>query len=119
MNKMCFIRRKQKEIVLDKDLKKVIGITVLVGSLCGFHAMIQMWESVFQVIVAFFPFIARAGKMALKEYVTSPYFIVSIIMSVASGFGIWFGVKGGKALFFIVSIICEVASLVSIFANVW
>lgn len=84
----------------------------------GASALIAMWDAVFQILVAFFPFICEAGKMALEEYLTSPYFIVGIIMSIASGFGIWFGAKGGKALFLIVSIICEVASLVSIFANV-
>lgn len=104
--------------MLDRDLKKIIGISAIVLIFGGFGAFATMWESVFQIIVAFFPFICEAGKMALEEYLTSPYFIVGIIMSIASGFGIWFGAKGGKVLFLIVSIICEVASLVSIFANV-
>ena len=39
-------------------------------------------------------------------------------MSIGSGFGIWFGAKGGKTLFLIISIICEFASLVSIFTNI-
>jgi hypothetical protein len=68
--------------------------------------------------VAFFPPFFEDGKMALEEYLTSPYFIVGIIMAIGSAFGIWFGAKGGKVLFLIVSIVCEVASLVSIFANV-
>lgn len=103
---------------MDRDLKKIIGISAIVLIFGGFGALVTMWESVFQIIVAFFPFICEAGKMALEEYLTSPYFIVGVIMSIASGFGIWFGAKGGKVLFLIVSIICEVASLVSILANV-
>ena len=103
---------------MDRDFKKIIGISVIVLIFGGFGALATMWESVFQIIVAFFPFICEAGKMALEEYLTSPYFIVGIIMSIASGFGIWFGAKGGRILFLIVSIICEIASLVSIFANV-
>ena len=103
---------------MDRDLKKIIVISAIVLIFGGFGALATMWESVFQIIVAFFPFICEAGKMALEEYLTSPYFIVSVIMSIGSAFGIWFGVKGGKVLFLIVSIICEVASLVSIFANV-
>lgn len=85
----------------------------------GASALIAMWDAVFQIIVAFFPFICEAGKMALEEYLTSPYFIVGIIMSIASGFGIWFGAKGGKVLFLIVSIICELLSIISIGANVF
>ena len=103
---------------MDRDLKKIIGISAIVLIFGGFGALATMWESVFQIIVAFFPFICEAGKMALEEYLTSPYFIVGVIMSIASGFGIWFGAKGGKVLFLIVSIICEIASLVSIFTNV-
>ena len=103
---------------MDRDLKKIIGISAIVLIFGGFGALAAMWESVFQIIVAFFPFICEAGKMALEEYLTSPYFIVGVIMSIASGFGIWFGAKGGRALFLIVSIVCELASLVSIFANV-
>ena len=103
---------------MDRDLKKIIRISVIVLIFGGFGVLATMWESVFQIIVAFFPFICEAGKMALEEYLTSPYFIVGVIMSIASGFGIWFGAKGGKVLFLIVSIICEVASLISIFANV-
>lgn len=103
---------------MDRDFKKIIGFSAIVLIFGGVGALVTMWESVFQILVAFFPFICEAGKMALEEYLTSPYFIVGIIMSIASGFGIWFGVKGGRILFLIVSIICEIASLVSIFANV-
>lgn len=103
---------------MDRDFKKIIGISVIVLIFGGFGALAKMWESVFQIIVAFFPFICEAGKMALEEYLTSPYFIVGVIMSIASGFGIWFGAKGGKLLFLVISIICEVISLTSILMNV-
>ena len=103
---------------MDRDLKKIIGISAIVLIFGGVGALTTMWESVFQIIVAFFPFLCETGKMALEEYLTSPYFIVGVIMSIASGFGIWFGAKGGRALFLIVSIICEIASLVSIFSNI-
>ena len=103
---------------MDRGLKKIIGISAIFLIFGGASALVKMWDGVFQIIVAFFPFICKAGKMALEEYLTSPYFIVGLIMSVASGFGIWFGAKGGKVLLLIVSIVCEVASLVSVFANV-
>ena len=103
---------------MDRDLGKIIRISLVVFIFGGAGALIAMWDAMFQIIVAFFPFICEAGKMALEEYLTSPYFIVGVIMSIASGFGIWIGAKGGRILFLIVSIICEVASLVSVFSNV-
>ena len=39
-------------------------------------------------------------------------------MAIGSALGIWFGAKGGKLLFLIISIICEVISLVSVFSNI-
>ena len=104
---------------MDKDLKKIIGISLIVLIFGGARALSTMWDNIFQIFVVFFPFICGAGKMALEEYLTSPYFIVGVIMAIGSAFGICFGVKGGKALFLIVSIICEVASLVSIFVNIF
>ena len=104
---------------MDRDLAKIIRISLVVLIFGGVGALAAMWDAVFQIIVAFFPFIREAGKKALEEYLTSPYFVVGVIMSIASGFGIWFGAKGGKVLFWVVSIICELASLSSIGANVF
>lgn len=103
---------------MDRNLRKIIGISAFVLIFGGIGALAAMWDAVFQILAAFFPFICEAGKMALEEYLTSPYFIVGIIMSIASGFGIWFGAKGGRAMFLIVSIICELVSLASILSNV-
>ena len=103
---------------MDRDFKKIISISLVFFIFGGVTAFKSLWQGVFEAIKSFFPIFFEVGKMALEEYLTSPYFIVGVIMSIASGFGIWFGVKGGKALFLTVSIICEVASLVSIFANV-
>ena len=104
---------------MDRDLAKIIRISLVVLIFGGVGALVTMWDAVFQILAAFFPFICEAGKMAFEEYLTSPYFIVGIIMSIASGFGIWFGAKGGKVLFLIVSIICELLSIISIGANVF
>lgn len=103
---------------MDRYLRKIIGISAFVFIFGGIGALAAMWDAVFQIFVAFFPFICEAGKMALEEYLTSPYFIVGVIMSIASGFGIWFGAKGGRVLFLIISIICELVSLTSILSNV-
>ena len=73
---------------MEKDLKKIIGISAIVLIFGGVSALTTMWESVFQIFVAFFPFICEVSKMALEEYLTSPYFIVGVIMAVGSAFGI-------------------------------
>ena len=67
----------------------------------------------------FFPIFFDITQSAIENYLTSPYFIVGIIMAIGSAFGIWFGAKGGKILLLIVSIICELLSLISIGANVF
>ena len=71
-----------------------------------------------EVFIAFFPIFFDVAKSSIEDYLTSPYFITGVVMSIASAFGIWFGAKGGKILFLTVSIICEIASVVSILANV-
>ena len=103
---------------MDRDFRKIIVISIIILLCGGFGALVSFWDAILQVIAAFFPLFFEVGKMALEDYLTSPYFIVGVIMAIGSAFGIWFGAKGGKALFLIVSIICELASLVSIFANV-
>ena len=71
-----------------------------------------------EVFIAFFPIFFDVAKISIEDYLTSPYFITGVIMSIASAFGIWFGAKGGKILFLTVTIICEIVSVVSILANV-
>ena len=78
----------------------------------GWDAVKAMFETIWlfiqTVVLPFFP-------MILENIVTDPYVIARIIMLVASGCGIWFGVKGGKALYAIISIICAIISLASMF----
>lgn len=110
--------RCKKENSLKNNILKLLGLSILVLTLGGFKSLVLFLNNIIQVFIAFFPFFCEMGKIAFKEYITSPYFIVAVIMSVCSAFGIWFGVKGGKKLFWIVSLICEVLSLISIFLNV-
>ena len=71
-----------------------------------------------EVFIAFFPIFFDVAKSSIEDYLTSSYFITGVVMSVASAFGIWFGAKGGRLLFLVISIICEVISLASILMNV-
>ena len=93
---------------MDRDFRKIIVLSLLILMFGGVSLLIKFWAIILQVIISFFPFFCEVGKMALEEYLTSPYFIVSIIMAIGSAMGIWFGVKGGKILYLIVSIICDI-----------
>lgn len=103
---------------MDRNLKTIIWPSLVILIFGGIKGLIVLWDSVVQFFHMFFPLFMKAGKIALEDYLTSPYFIVGIIMAVASGFGIWLGAKRGRNLFLIVSTICEILSLVSIGANV-
>ncbi len=103
---------------MDRDLKKIIWISVVVLVFGGVGALANLWEAVGQIFVAFFPFFAEAAKQELEDYLTSPYFITGVIMALASCFGIWFGRKGGKALYIVISIIMLMISLLSIGSNI-
>lgn len=97
---------------------KIIVILVILFCVGGFSLVgeaLNIWKEVF---VGFFPFFYEVGKIAIEDYLTSPYFIVGVILALMSAVGIWVGAKGGKVLYLIVSIIVEVISLASIFGNI-
>ncbi len=101
---------------MNRDLGKIIIISLVVLIFGDFGALIKLWSGVVQIFWAFFSIF---GKQAIENYFTSPYFITGVIMAIASGFGIWFGVKGGKTLFLVVSIVCEIISLTSMGLNIF
>ncbi len=98
---------------MSKAIFKVSALAVLIVVFCGWGALGAVVDGIWQMIVAFFPWIWEGIKYAVEEYITSPYFITGAIMMVASGFGIWFGARGGKVLYLVVSIIGAIASLAS------
>ena len=97
---------------------KIIVILIILFCVGGFSLVgeaLNIWKEVF---VGFFPFFYEVGKIAIEDYLSSPYFIVGVILALMSAVGIWVGAKGGKVLYLIVSIIVEVISLASIFGNI-
>jgi len=99
---------------LKESLIVIVVILLFLLFSGNFTAFFQAIETLF---VGFFPIFSEVGKMAVEEYIKSPYFITGVIMAIASAFGIWFSAKGGKVLWIIVSIVCELASLASILNN--
>lgn len=98
---------------MTKTLFKLGAISALVLAVCGWSALGAMWSGIWQTLVAFFPWLWEGIQYMVEEYLTSPYFITGAIMMVGSSFGIWFGVRGGKALYLVVSLIGTVISLAS------
>ena len=83
----------------------------------GWAALGQGLDVIWGVFKGFFPILFDVAKSSLEDYLTAPYFIVGVIMSIASAFGIWIGAKGGRVLYVIVFVITELLSLASIFSN--
>lgn len=104
-------------------MRKVIAVILILFIAGGISVVCigfeTMWEAINGVLIDFFPIIEHGVKISLENYLMSPYFIVGVIMVIASGFGIGFGVKGGKILWIIVSIVCELISLASIGINIF
>lgn len=97
---------------------RVIALLIVLLIAGGVPAVLEGLGVLGEVLVGFFPFFYDVGKMALEEYLASPYFIVGLIMTIGSAFGIWFGAKGGKLLYIIVFAITEIVGLASILGNI-
>ena len=103
---------------MKRSATSIIAALVFILLFGGWGMFAETLGVIGEVFIAFFPIFFDVAKSSIEDYLTSPYFITGVIMSIASAFGIWFGAKGGKILFLTFSIICEIASVVSILANV-
>lgn len=99
-------------------MKKAIVILILLFVVGGFVAVFQALGIWAQIFVGFFPILAPAFKQAIEDYLTSAYFVVSIIIFVLStSFGIVLTIKEKKILYAIVSGIIDFVTLASIISN--
>ena len=103
---------------MKRSATSIIAALVFILLFGGWGMFAETLGVIGEVFIAFFPIFFDVAKSSIEDYLTSPYFITGVVMSIASAFGIWFGAKGGKILFLTVSIIFEIASVVSILANV-
>ncbi|UUD37256.1 Uncharacterised protein [Mycoplasmopsis californica] len=102
---------------MKKQLVPVISILVILFIAGGFTAVFQGLDVIWQTIKGIFPIFVPAIKQGIKDYLSSAYFIVGVIIAIALAFGIILSVKSRKLLYVIISIIIEVISLLSIFSN--
>ena len=103
---------------MKRSATSIIAALVFILLFGGWGMFAEALGVIGEVFIAFFPIFFDVAKSSIEDYLTSPYFITGVVMSVASAFGIWFGAKGGKLLFLVISIICEFISLASILMNV-
>lgn len=102
---------------MTKDFAKLGIIAALIVAFCGWGALGAVISGAWETIVAFWPIIQGCIEYVIEDYFTSPYFITGVIMAIASAFGIWFGVRGGKVLYVVVSIVGALISLASLGVN--
>lgn len=102
---------------MTKDFAKLGIIAALIVAFCGWGALGAVISGVWETVVAFWPIIQGCIEYVIEDYFTSPYFITGVIMAIASAFGIWFGVRGGKVLYVVVSIVGALISLASLGVN--
>lgn len=104
---------------MKKVLFPIVSISLVVLMFGGVTTFISLCTNLFEVIKCFFPTFFEIEKIVLKDYLTSPYFITSVVMAIGSAFGIWFGKDKGKTLFLLISLLSEIISIVSIFMNLF
>ena len=109
--------KKEGNVIKNAIVRFLIFFAILFAA-GGWVAVGQGLEVFGTVFKGFFPIFFEVAKQSLEDYLTSPYFITGVIMSIASAFGIWFAARGGRVLFLVISIICEIISLTSILMNV-
>ena len=107
-----------KDYNLRKAFAPVIGLALLFFIAGGFPLLLKGIVNFIEVIIASIPLFLKIASKSLEEYFTSAYFVSGIIMAILSAFGLWLGVKFGKILFLVVSIVLEIISLASIGTNI-
>lgn len=102
---------------MKKALVPIITLLVILFIAGGFTAIFQGIEVLGQVFIGFWPFFSKVIVQSFKDYLTSAYFIVGVIIFVGSSIGIVFSVKERKVLYFIISLVLDIVSLASIISN--
>lgn len=102
---------------MKKSFINIIILLVLLFIIGGFTVFFQGVDVIIQIFVGFFPIFKPTLKKSIEDYLTSAYFIVGLIVFIASLFGIIISCKTKKVMYIIISIIVELISLISILSN--
>lgn len=96
---------------------KFVILLVLIFTTCGASVVIQGFDVILRVLYNFFPLFKPVVEQNFKDYITSPYFIVGVVIFFCSIIGITISVKGRKILYAIISSIFNIFSIISIINN--
>lgn len=105
---------KKELISLGTSFLTLMAILFVAG---GFSAVNQGLDVVGQTFIHIFPLFKPLFIQSIKDYLTSAYFIVGIIIFVSSSFGVFYTIKQKKFMYLIISAALNVISLLSIFSN--
>lgn len=102
---------------MKKIILAIIFFFILLFIAGGFTAVFQGVEALWQAIIGFLPIFKPAIEQSFKDYFTSAYFFVGVIILIGSLFGITINVKNRHALYVLISAILNIISLISIISN--
>ena len=100
-----------------KSLYFLIFVLVILFIAGGIKAAFNGVGVITETMINFFPFLVPTIKRSLEDYLKSAYFITGIIIFICSTTGIIFTYKEKKWIYFIISIILDVISIISVASN--
>ena len=98
-------------------MKAFIFVLVVLFIAGGFPAVFQGLDVLWQTLIQIMPIFEPAFKQALGDYLTSKRFVVGVILILLSSAGIYLTCRERKWLYFAVSIVVDIVSLVSVISN--
>ena len=102
---------------MKKTILAIILFFILLFIAGGCTAVFQGVEALWLAIIGFLPIFKPAIEQSFKDYFTSAYFIVGVIIFIGSLFGITINVKNRHVLYVLISTILTIISLLSIITN--
>ena len=97
--------------------KRFIVLLVIILVVGGVAVALQVLGYLTQALIGLFPIFAPAFEQALTDYLSSPKFIISIIVLAFSSVGIILNAKEKKIFYIVISGIIGFISLASIISN--
>ena len=97
----------------------IILLLILIsnGPNAAFVVLSETANIIKEIFIGIFPVFVPAFTQAIEDYLTSAYFIVGVIIALASSAGIVLSIKERKVLYALISIIVNAISLFSIISN--
>ena len=105
------------EFSMKKALVSIIMLMALLIIIGGATPLFQSIDIFRTILLGFMPVFEPGIKQSFKEYLSSAYFIVSIIIFLGSTFGVVISIKERKKLYSCISLLLEIISFISIICN--